>query len=165
MHATAPAIARGPRRWQVAQLTRIDVVRLTWLLWVVALIRGLDYATGHDDAWPTPVAVPLGHAPKTALVGIEAAFPLWAWAPMFLTACLVLLVGITRRWHAWVWAGHVALACLYLGLAVGLMAGYAERPWLDGIRNSTGLLVAAALHALLWWRMGPRPVGLGSENG
>lgn len=151
-------MAAGPKRWQVAVLTRVDVVRLTWLMWSVAVVRGLDYGTGHDDAWPPAVATPLGHVPKSALVGIEDAFPLWIWAAMFLAACAVQLVGMVRHWHAWVWLGHVALSALYLGLAVGLLVGYAERPWFDGIRNSTGLLVAMALHALLWWRMGPAPV-------
>lgn len=149
---------RRPRRWQVAQLTRVDVVRLTWLLWAVGLVRGLDYATGQDEAWPAPIATPLGHVPKSALVGIEAAFPLWAWGALVLAACSVQLVGLLARWHAWVWAGHVMLAAVYIGLAIGLFVGYAERPWFDGVRNSTGLLVAFALHVLLWWRMGPAPV-------
>lgn len=149
---------RRPRRWQVAQLTRVDVVRLTWLMWAVAMVRGLDYGTGHDDVWPAAVASPLGHVPPTVLVGIEAAFPLWVWSIMFLAAGTTQLIGMVRHWHAWVWAGHVAFSVLYLGLAIGLFAGYAERPWFDGVRNSTGLLVAMALHALLWWRMGPAPV-------
>jgi hypothetical protein len=157
--STEPSVPpRRPRPWQVAQLTRVDVVRLTWLLWAVALIRGADYATGNDGSWPAPIAVPLGQAPPSALVGIEAAFPLWVWAAMIITSCAVLLLGMLRRWHAWVWAGHVALSAIYLGLSVGLLVGYLDRPWFDGVRNSTGLLVAMALHALLWWRMGPAPV-------
>lgn len=149
---------RGPRRWQVAQLTSVDVVRLTWLLWGVALVRGADYATGHDDAWPAPVAAALGHHPRSALVGIEAAFPLWVWAAIITTACVLQLVGMVRHWHAWVWAGHVLLSATYLGLSVGLMYGYVDRPWLDGIRNGVGLIIPVALHTLLWWRMGPAPV-------
>jgi hypothetical protein len=67
---------------------------------------------------------------------------------------LILTVGMLNRWHAFVWTGHVILCLAYAGLCVGLVFGYLDRPWFDGIRSGTGL---ALLHYLLWWRMGFRP--------
>lgn len=155
------------RRWQVATLTRIDVVRLTWLLWGLGVVRGLDYGTGADTAIAagTPAPAFVGHAPVSALVGIEAAFPLWIWSILILTSSGLLLVGLVRRWHSWVWVGHVALSALYLALSLGLAYGYLDRPAFDGIRTATGLLFPASLHALLWWRMGPVPITTPGDAG
>ncbi|MFW6776059.1 hypothetical protein ACOACO_17380 [Nocardioides sp. CPCC 205120] len=155
--------------WQVARLTRIDVVRLTWLLFALALVRGFDYVTGDDARLaqppPEPLGTVLGYSPRSALVGVEAAFPLWIWGALILLAVSLLAVGLLGRWHRYVWLGHVVLSAAYTGLAIGLAYGYFERPWLDGIRSASGLVLPACLHTLLWWRMGPKPIDLEIEEG
>jgi hypothetical protein len=142
-----------PRRWQPARLRRNDLTLISLLLLTTALSRGLDYLTGTDSnaRGPKP-GVP------SVLVGIEAAFPLHWWGAAIVIGVALLVVGMGRRWHFPVWAGHVVLSAIYAALCIGLLAGYLERPWLDGIRGATGLILPFGLHTLIWWRMGPRPV-------
>lgn len=142
----------------------VDVRRLTWLFCLVAIIRGLDYVTGNDSRLSRAILNPAGpelEAPRSALVGVETAAPLWIWGVLLLVPAYVVLVCVTVRRipgrHTLIWCGHVALSAVYLGLTVGLGVGYIDRPWLDGIRSASGLLVPTGVHALLWWRMGWRP--------
>ncbi|MFC5676080.1 hypothetical protein [Aeromicrobium endophyticum] len=144
---------KPPARWRPARLLIADVVVLTIGLTSVAAIRGFDYSTGDDSRARGPKP-----GVESALVGIEAAFPLWTWGLMLGAGVAFLIVGMTCRWHSFVWTGHVILCFAYAGLCAGLVAGYLDRPWFDGIRSGAGLALPALLHYLLWWRMGFRPV-------
>lgn len=144
---------RAPARWQPARLRPVDVSLVTTLLCITAAFRGLDYLTGDD-------ANARGPKPGTesALVGIEAAAPLFVWGIAIIGGVLLIIVGMRRRWHVYVWCGHVLLSAVYLALASGLLPSYLDRTWFDGIRSATGLLLPTGLHLLLWFRMGPKPI-------
>lgn len=144
---------RAPTKWRPARLLRIDMVYISVVLLITASARGIDYCTGNDSGARSPAP-----GQKSILVGIEAAFPLWMWGVMILTASTLLGLGILRGWHAYVWVGHVLLSAFYTALCFGLLPGYLDRPWADGIRNAIGLILPAMLHYLLWWRMGPKPI-------
>lgn len=141
------------KKWRPARLRRIDLVNVTVVLVITSGVRGLDYVTGEDSGARTPKP---GQRP--VLVGIESAFPLWVWGMLTLTGTALLIVGMIRSWHVYVWAGHVILSAVYAALCVGLLPGYFHREWFDGIRSAAGLLLPTALHSLIWWRMGPKPI-------
>lgn len=144
---------RSPTKWRPARLRPFDILLITIALWVTATIRGLDYLTGDDAG-----ARPPRPGQTNALVGIEAAFPLWLWGISMVIACTLLGLGVLRGWHAYVWWGHVLLSVIYTGLCVGLIPGYLDRSAFDGIRSASGLLLPVVVHFLIWWRMGRRPI-------
>lgn len=151
---------RGAARWAPARLLSADVMVMAVGLGSLAMIRGLDYSTGRDAAARAPLP-----GTEPALVGIEAAFPLWIWGAAILVGATTLLVGVLFRLHFTIWLGHVILCAVYAALCVGLTFGYLDRPWLDGIRSGTGLALPALMHYLLWWRMGARPsIGKGADD-
>lgn len=140
-------------RWSPARLLVLDVVFITAILATTAGVRAWDYLTGEDASARSSVP-----GKPSVLIGIEAAFPLMWWGLAIGVGVVLVSIGILTRSHLPVWIGHVILSALYTGLAVGLIGGYLDRPSFDGIRNGVGLLLPAALHALLWIRMGPQPV-------
>ncbi|GAA0189828.1 hypothetical protein GCM10008944_01700 [Cytobacillus oceanisediminis] len=146
--------------WAPARLLSTDVAVMAVGLGSLAMIRGLDYSTGNDAMVRAPLP-----GTEPALVGIEAAFPLWIWGAAILTGSTTLLGGVLLRRHFPIWLGHVILCAIYAALCVGLTVGYLDRPWLDGIRSGTGLALPALMHYLLWWRMGARPsIGKGADD-
>ena len=133
-----------PGSWEPGRLGLRDSIGITVLLIAVAMVRGIDYIT------PAPIST-------TALSIVEQAAPLWAWGMGFMIPAVVLAASTLTRVHLGVWVGHWLLAIAYVSLAVGLGAEYVTRPWLDGIRSATAMMLPAILHCTVAVRTGWRP--------
>ncbi|MDO5662863.1 MAG: hypothetical protein Q4G40_09220 [Brachybacterium sp.] len=134
-----------PGSWQPARYSLEDSVALTVGLVCFALIRGYDYLTPS-----------VHHSPSLSIV--EAAFPLHVWGALFSVPALVLAASVLLRIHIGVWIGHWLLAIAYMGLAMGLGLEFLSRPWGDGIRTASTLILPAVLHLVAALRTGWRPV-------
>lgn len=133
-----------PGSWEPGRFGVWDSIAITSLLVLVALVRGWDYLT--------PAYI---HSPGLSVV--EQAFPLHVWGFAFALPALGLATSVLTRIHAGVWLGHWLLAITYVALAVGLAAEYTTRPWFDGIRSSTAMVLPAAIHLAVAIRTGWRP--------
>lgn len=133
-----------PNSWQPARLTKLDHTLVLWALIALPMVRAFDYSTGKNFS--------------RSLVAVEAFAPLWAWAIAFWTGALVLIAGVVTKRHLVVYLGHSILAVTYSALMVGITISAFHNPWFDGIRGGSVLLLPAALHWLIWWRMGPAPL-------
>jgi hypothetical protein len=131
-------------RWRTSQFVRTDVIFLTALLTVLALVRGFDYATGDDSEGAT-------------LSLVEKAFPLPLWGALFMFGGGLIAAGMLLHIHPVVFVGHCLLAVTYAMLTVGLFVALPGFPF-DGIRTATGLTAIVWLHYFLALRMGPRPI-------
>ena len=130
--------------WEPARLGLSDSIGLTILLTFAAAMRGYDYLT------------PKVH-PSPSLSVVEAAFPLWVWGLMFALPAIFLAVSALARIHAGVWIGHWLLVITYVGLGTGLGVEYLGRPWFDGIRGVSSIMIPCAIHCLVAFRTGWRP--------
>ncbi|MEF7710307.1 hypothetical protein V4W75_26975, partial [Bacillus cereus] len=68
---------------------------------------------------------------------------------------------VRARRHLIVYIGHSILAVTYSALAVGILAASLTRPWLDGVRGASVLILPTLMHWLIWWRTGPAPIKAG----
>ena len=130
-----------PRRgqWGAPPLNGRDTVVLMSVFSFAALWRALDYATGVDG---------VAAAPNSTLGTVEQAFPLAVWSGALATGAGLVLLGLAGRWNRLVATGSAILALVYLGLAVGLGVESLGRPWLDGIRGASGLVVPVVWHVI-----------------
>lgn len=140
-----PASWQG--EWTPVRLRLGDVTVILWALTFQAGTRGVDYLTGAEGDEKVP----------KALAAVEEAAPLWAWGAVFLLGAIVLGCGMLLLRHSMVWAGHSILTIAYGALSIGLLSQALMNPWADGIRSATVLLTMTVVHALAWWRTGPRP--------
>lgn len=133
--------------WQPARLTSTDHMLILYALMIMPIVRAFDYSSG-DDA-------------SASLTAVEGFAPMWAWAIFFYLGALVLAYGVRARRHLIVYIGHSILAVTYSALAVGVLATSLTRPWLDGVRGASVLILPTLMHWMIWWRTGPAPIKAG----
>lgn len=143
---TRPRWPRPCGDWRPAAFTQGDVLTLVVVVYLQAVVRAYDYATG-DDARTT-----------MTLHTVERAFPLHIWAALILAGASIGILGMLLRRHMTVWIGHGILLVVYVGLCAGIAASAASHPYLDGIRGATALLGPIVIHVIVLLRMGPRPL-------
>lgn len=131
-------------KWRPAAFTAIDVVITSWVLSIIAGIRGVDYLRSRD--------IPLG--PSLALV--ERSFPIVLWGSWFCAGAGILMMGLITRRHFIVWAGYATLFVGYTLLAVGLVVPFL--PADIGARTGAQTLYVGLVHFLLMIRTGAVPL-------
>lgn len=133
-----------PGSWEPGRIGLLDALVLKAVLITTATVRGLDYLSPVERT-------------TTAVETMQLAFPLEVWGFMFLAPAMLLFVGLSARIHFAVWLGHGLLAISYFALLVALGGEYVTRPWWDGIRSASGMLLPTTLHALICFRTGWKP--------
>lgn len=119
------------------------VHRLSWLLAVVGLSRGIDY-------WTDPGGT-------SSLVIVEGIAELDAWGICLVLASSLLAVGLAGRLHLAVFLGHVACAGIYVMLTIA--TAQAVIPTGNGYRGIGPLLTLTVLHVAFALLRGPIPKG------
>lgn len=137
-----------PGSWEPGRIGFYDAMIINATLVLVALSRGFDY-------------VGPSHNPNRPSTGtfdtMEAAFPMEIWGWFILIPAGILATSLIFRVHISVWLGHGLLAIIYFALAIALGSEFVVRPWWDGIRSATTLILPTVLHALICIRTGWRP--------
>lgn len=133
-----------PGSWEPGRIHVLDAIFIKIFLITASTLRGFDYL------------LPSGNAPAT-IESMASAFPIAVWAWMLLIPSSILLIGLSARLHFAVWLGHGLLAVVYMGLFASFAMVFVERPYFNGMRSATELLVPLLLHALICVRTGWRP--------
>lgn len=176
-----------PGDWRPVRLPISDVLLIAWTMITQALIRGWDYGTGVESSktlavienaaplWVWSAAFMIGAAILLVGVALRCHSIVWLGHGSLMVAYATLAVGLAGPALASVHPGAWGVATIIVGAALGLVA---IRPHTDRRTLSWGtttaflliiiptsttpraaamLMLPLVMHALTWWRTGPRP--------
>jgi hypothetical protein len=120
--------------WRPGEFDYRLVIAFGVMIYLEALVRGLDYVTGD-----------LPHT-TSSLTFVEQAMPLWAWGILCIVAGGGSLVGLLGRWYPVLIGCALVGGASYFTLSLGLAAKAYER-YGDGFRTPVMFL----MFSLIWF--------------